>query len=268
MPTSGTGAELLKLAQRHVGEEYRFGASVPKDATDHKGPWDCAEFASWLVFQVSGGLYGCLDDRAAAAIADAFTGAWSRDANALGRAIAVDEAAAIPGAMVLRAPGTAGIKVGHIVVSDGRGGTIEAHSTRLGVIAGSLDKRIWDTGVLVPGITYEPVSDPLPVAEPPMPVLRLTNPPMEGAAVKKVQRMLRRLGFSPGLADGVYGHQTVAAVQAFQIAKGLVVDGEVGRATMRALERVSASPTSTATQIRTAAHRYRNQLSRRIHLHR
>jgi putative peptidoglycan binding protein len=233
-----TGKELLTLARKHVGESYVLGALAPKDNAGHKGPWDCAEFASWLVFQVSAQLYGCADNTARPAAADAFTGFWARDAAALGRKISVDEAAATAGALVLRAPGSAGIKIGHIAVSDGAGGTVEAHSTKRGVIASTLAGRVWDTGVLVPWMVYS-AGSPVPLAPPPATVLRLTDPPMKGSEVKEIQRLLKAAGFAPGPLDGVYGEQTVAAVQAFQIAKGLLPDGEAGPATKKALERAA-----------------------------
>ena len=56
---AATGEQLLALASRHVGEKYVFGALAPKNNQNWKGPWDCAEFASWLVFQTSNSLYGC-----------------------------------------------------------------------------------------------------------------------------------------------------------------------------------------------------------------
>lgn len=51
----------------------------------------------------------------------------------------------------------------------------------------------------------------------------------------ELQRRLTSLGFSPGLLDGKFGRQTKAAVEAFQRAYGLVVDGIPGRQTWAAL---------------------------------
>jgi N-acetylmuramoyl-L-alanine amidase len=230
------GTDLLKLARKHIGERYVLGALAPKDNAAHTGPWDCAEFASWLVFQVSGRLYGCDDDSTNPASADAFTGFWARDVEELGQKISPDDASATPGAMVLRSPGTAGIKIGHIVVSDGDGGTVEAHSTARGVIASTLGGRIWDCGVLVPWMEYS-TGEATPLDPPSGMVLRLTDPQTTGPEVRAVQRLLKAAGFSPGPIDGVYGFQTVAAVRAFQIAKRLVPDGEAGPVTRKALER-------------------------------
>jgi hypothetical protein len=50
--------------------------------------------------------------------------------------------------------------------------------------------------------------------------------------VRQVQRLLRRLGDSPGPIDGLYGPLTTAAVQRFQEAHRVAVDGVVGPVTM------------------------------------
>lgn len=224
---SPTGAALLELAGRHLGEKYVLGAPVPKDNPGWRGPWDCAEFASWLVFQVGGRLYGCNNDASSPSVADAYTGYWQRDANALGQVMSVEEAAAIPGACVLRVPGAGAL--GHIVISDGEGGTVEAHSTKMGVIRSTLAQRRWDKGILVPGIDYTAgpgVSVPAPAI-----VYRLTQPLMTGPKVVEIQQALENAGFNPGVIDGQFGPHTQAAVIAFQLSLGLVSDGEVGAAT-------------------------------------
>ena len=60
------------------------------------------------------------------------------------------------------------------------------------------------------------------------PVLRKgSNDP----AVRDLQEALKALGHDPGPVDGVFGAQTENAVRAFQQARGITVDGVVGRVT-------------------------------------
>src|SRR5580658_288315 len=54
--------------------------------------------------------------------------------------------------------------------------------------------------------------------------------------VEVLQRALAAAGFDPGSFDGEYGPLTETAVSAFQSAKSLFVDGEVGPQTGRALK--------------------------------
>lgn len=141
-----SGSDLVRLAREHVGEKYVLGARVPKDRRDWKGPWDCAEFVSWVVFQVTGKLVGCLS-------ADAYTGAWQRDCEA-GNVIQMPVARAIqlPGAILLRNPRKG--RAGHIVFVAGPNQTIEAHSTKRGVVEATILGRRWDCGILIPGVRY------------------------------------------------------------------------------------------------------------------
>src|SRR5260370_38577370 len=79
-----TGREMFELARQHIGERYD-NVLVPKNNSNWTGPWACAEFMSWLVFQVGGFLYGCLALNAKPATADASTGPWAHDFNRLER---------------------------------------------------------------------------------------------------------------------------------------------------------------------------------------
>lgn len=230
MPRS-TAAALLRLARRHVGEQYVLGAKVPKGNPEWTGPWDCAEFTSWCVYQLTETLFGCKPKSQGPDVADAYTGFWAEDAKKIGREISVAEAAATPGAFLLRVP--QGGVVGHVVISAGDGKTVEAHSTKRGVIESTSEGRRWTTGVLVPGIDVS-MQPPEPVKRPTL-VLRVRTPLMKGDLVKDVQRALRKAGFHAGPIDGVYGPQTASAVQAYQLSKGLLADGETGSRTAKAL---------------------------------
>src|SRR2546428_7404751 len=146
------GERILQLGRRHIGESYVLGSLAPKNNPRWTGPWDCAEFASWLVFQAGQVLYGCASDSNDPASADAYTGYRARDAGRLGVGISVEQAAQTPGAAVLRSPLPGA--VGHIAISDGRGGTVEAHSAGLGVIASTLSGRRWVMGIFLPASEY------------------------------------------------------------------------------------------------------------------
>lgn len=226
------GEKMLKLAETRIGERY-VNVLVPKNNPNWHGPWDCAEFMSWLVYQVSGKLYGCVDNQANPATVEAYTGAWQHDALTTGKRIPWQDAAGIVGAVLLRYPPSPG-SMGHIVVSDGSGGTVEAMGKRWGVCRGKTSGRAWDTGVLVPWFDYDTAVSPLKLVEPKL-LYAIGRAGMKKDVVKDIQRKLAAAGFDPGPVDGDYGHNTAAAVAAFQTVKGLVVDGQVGKQTARTL---------------------------------
>ncbi len=226
-----TGEAILAIARRHLGEPYVLGARAPMGTGGWKGPWDCAEFVSWCLYQASGILFGT-EPRSDPMRADAYTGYWAQQARDAGCTVPVETAAATVGAVLLRFP-QAGV-TGHIVYSDGLGGTVEAHSHKDGVIAGTIDGRRWDTGILVPGVRYFRSGDDI-VPKPAIGVIRLTDPMTKSPAVQRIQHRLVELGYAPGSEDGVYGPQTAHAVTAFQGDRGLVADGEVGPRTLKAL---------------------------------
>ncbi len=231
-----TGKDLLALARTRLGEKYVFGALAPKDDRGCHGPWDCAEFVSWTIYQVAGILYGCNNDAGDPARADAGTLYWGRDANSRGRKISADMAAGIPGAAVLRL--ASGNQCGHIVFSDGQGGTVEAADSRRGVIRSTLSGRRWTCGILPAGIDYgSPLSVPLIEVQPPAATIYyLSEPMMRGEAVFKIQCRLNHLGYlRSDQTDWIYGPKTAYAVQNFQKGHGLVADGEAGPLTLSAL---------------------------------
>lgn len=226
-----TGSDLIDIAGKHLKEPYVFGAVVPKDNAAWKGPWDCAEFTSWCLFQVTRKLFGC-DQSTDPSTANAFTGFWADEARRTGCTAPVIVARNTPGAFLLRFA-TATLP-GHVVICDGKGGTLEAHSHVDGVIRGVVDGRRWDMGILPPSIKYQEPD----MLQPPVPaglVLRIKKPPMRGKLIERLQARLNGLGFIAGDVDGEYGPHTAAAVQAFQLSKGLVPDGEAGKQTLTAL---------------------------------
>ncbi|MEO5339099.1 MAG: peptidoglycan-binding protein [Magnetococcus sp. MYC-9] len=227
-----TGQEIVALAETRVGQSYVLGAKVPKNDPNWQGPWDCAELASWALFQVTGILFGTRPQNNPAR-ADAYTGYWGEQAHAAHAIVDLQAAAGIPGSFVLREPASS--LGGHIVISDGQGGTVEAHSSKRGVIRSTLSGRRWDYGIVVPGVQHSVTSPPAPITTPHSTIYRLTKPLMVGQEVAAIQTALRNHGLNPGHVDGVFGPQTRAAVIDFQKAQGLLPDGEVGQETAGAL---------------------------------
>ena len=227
-----TGAEMYDLAQSRDGERY-VNICIPKNDPNWHGPWDCAEFMSWLVYQVSGRLYGCIDNQGDPATVEAYTGAWKRDSQVIGRRVPWRQAAAIRGGILLRYPPAAG-KMGHIAICDGRGRTMEAMGVAYGVRHGEVDGRVWHTGVLVPGIDYdEDVA--LLAANGPAVIYGEGIAGLDRGVVRRIQDALLQKGVDPGPLDGIFGAKTAAAVATFQGMRGLISDGLVGPQTAAAL---------------------------------
>lgn len=224
-----TGKKIFDLACTKKGQIYKLGVLVPKNKSNYNGPWDCAEFISWMVFQVANQLYGCYNNNGNPAIAEAYTGFWKRDAESKGKIITLAQAARIKGAAVLRV--AADNRIGHIVISDGEGGTIEANGTKTGVIRSTLNGRRWDYGILVPFINYDNPATDIEVTHPSTIIYRYTNPLMVSVKIGEIQQALKAQGFDPQGIDNIYGINTLKAVEAFQQEKGIVADGEVGEIT-------------------------------------
>lgn len=231
IPGDSSGDEIFELALKHCGETYILGARAPMTNAEWSGPWDCAEFASWCVYQATEVLYG-VRPRLDPIRADAFTGYWAEQAREDNATVSLEEAVRARGACLLRAPRSH--RCGHIAISDGNGGTVEAHCASTGVIQQRASGRRWDFGVLVPGVRYFLGDEPIEIAQP-VTILQLADPMMRGQRVRQVQEALASRGLDVGAIDGIYGPQTESAVQIFQERHGLVADGEVGDLTWRAL---------------------------------
>lgn len=225
-----SGADIVKVAATKLGKQYVFGARVPLDDPNWNEPWDCAEYCSWAVFQVSKKIYGCTNDNDPPHKADAYTGSWKRDALSLGRIVTVPEASHIAGAMLLRRSASSG----HIVISEGTGnGTLEARGAQYGVVRYVISGRPWDIGILVPWIDYDTAG--LKIAEQkyeaPFTLRTLEGGVQHGDAIAAVQNTLRGAGYYDGTITGRYDVRTEVAVRDFQVDKGLTPDGQVGLAT-------------------------------------
>ncbi|MGV9879658.1 peptidoglycan-binding domain-containing protein [Streptomyces sp. NPDC003006] len=61
------------------------------------------------------------------------------------------------------------------------------------------------------------------------------KPGDQGRAVKELECLLDRCGYDPGPIDGVFDLRTRDALVRFQRDHGLVIDGQTGQATWRAL---------------------------------
>ncbi|WP_052732565.1 peptidoglycan-binding domain-containing protein [Hymenobacter terrenus] len=228
-----TGQDLLELAETRLGEKY-VNVLVPKDNPNWHGPWDCAEFASWVVYQKVNELYGCVNNNGNPATTESYSGAWVNDASN-GTLLVVNQATAniTPGIILIRRPPLPG-RMGHVAITDGKGGTVEAAGAGLGVRRGKVEGRVWHFCVQIPEVTYAATGAVVPPKPLPF-LLTLEEPNIKSALVGKVQRALKAAGFDPGTIDNEYGPHTVAAVIAFQKLNRLVADGDVGPLTAKKL---------------------------------
>ncbi len=234
--TLPTGDALLLLAGQHLGEAAGCGVTVPKDNPRWRGPWDAAEFVTWVVCRCTGRLHGCGNHSVHPSMARASAQAWFDDI-ALGTLASVDrvEANTVAGVVLVRLPPWPEHGGGQVALSDGQGGTVEVLGRSRGVARGRVEGRLWHAFGRLPGLAYRQAREsfvPRPLPE----LLAWREVPLRGPRVRAVQRALKAAGIDPGALDGTYGAHTVAAVTAFQRHKGLIADGVVGPVTARALK--------------------------------
>lgn len=224
-----TGRQFIDLASRHLGQKYVLGAKVPFENPNYKGPWDCAEFISYIVYQAAGIKVGIQGD-------ESYTGYWANEIGKQCKKISISEAAQTPGAILLRPPGFKGISIGHIVFSDGNAGTIEAKSSKENVCKSVIKGRYWDCGLLINNISYTINPDfKFDYTNPPF-NFYVTNPLMEHAIVEETKTKLQQLNIYHGSIDNRYDTETALAVSNYQRIKGLVVDGVLGKDTLKSLQ--------------------------------
>ncbi len=230
---ASNGQAIIDLGRTRIGQKYVFGVTVPLDNPDWKGPWDCAEFASWCAYQCYGLIFGA--GATEFARANPYSGYWLKEAKTRGRMISWRDALKIPGAALIRAP-HAGV-IGHVAFAVGDGeSTLEARGAKYGVGEFSDAKtRAWTIGCLLPDVAYAE----MPIARKPARLPKghfwLKRPNFKGPEIVALQRALSSAGFDPGPVDGVFGPFVNAALLAFQEHKGIDVDGVFGREAASAL---------------------------------
>ena len=229
---SNLASELIDVGSSRVGQKYILGAQVPLNNANWSGPWDCAEFASWCVFQAYGFIFGA-NSKTDVTKAEPWSGFWAAEASKSGRVIPWQDALKIEGAVLIRKPAPG--KIGHVAFSMGDGErTLEARGAAFGVgIFGGAGARAWSFGCLLPNVDYDLALDAIPGPPPagktfPEGYLWWKKPPFKSAVVFAAQRALKGKGIDPGPIDGEFGENTHKAVAAFQLQNGVEVDGVIG----------------------------------------
>ncbi|MBC8026485.1 MAG: peptidoglycan-binding protein [Steroidobacteraceae bacterium] len=127
---AASASDIFELALEHVGEPYVLGSRARWATRSGEA---CGMRRVRVVVPVPGDRRVVRSEAAQRSRrADAFTDFWFDQAHAANAVIPVEVAARTVGAFVVRKPMPG--KIGHIVISDGKGGTIEAHSSETGVI--------------------------------------------------------------------------------------------------------------------------------------
>ena len=134
-------------------------------------------------------------------------------------------------------PGIALRSDGHVGVYVGGGYAVEERGFNYGCVKTRVKDRKWTHWYYLPFIDYGEGGSVKPPQTEYALGSRLLRKGTEGNDVKQLQEYLLRLGYSlPKYgADGDFGAETEAAVQAFQEDEGLEVDGKYGEKSHAAL---------------------------------
>jgi hypothetical protein len=228
--------QVLDRARSQIGvTEHPAGSNhtVYGDWYGVTGPW-CAMFVSWCTYKEGLALSATTSKGFAYTPAGA---AWFQGRR---RWTARPAAGHI---VFFNFPGDNVNRISHVgivesVRPDGSIVTIEGNTDeRGGRTGGKVMRKLRRIGIVGYGIPDYDGAGRRPTGAPSSPGFpgRLLRLGLSGPDVKLVQGRLLQLGVARLAVDGEFGPMTRAAVQAFQRAKGLEVDGVVGPRTWKAL---------------------------------
>lgn len=156
----------------------------------------------------------------------------------------IDTLPDVPGVILYHMDGNG--EMSHTGVYVGSGYAVEARAAAYGVVKTVVKARSWTHWAALPGVldddgeqsstTENKLQESTSKAQngtsgtvvTDMSTLRNGS---KGTQVKVLQFLLNEKGFDCGSVDGIWGKKTLAAVKAYQKAKGLDVDGVVGKNT-------------------------------------
>ena len=153
----------------------------------------------------------------------------------------IDTLPDVAGVLLYQSDGKGGMR--HTGICIGGGYAVEARAAKYGVVKTANKDRPWTHWAALPGVL-----DGVEVEEPEQGAVEETVPEDNakgsvvktmttlrkgdsGTQVKVLQWLLGLNGFDAGTVDGIFGAKTLAAVQAYQQANSLAVDGIVGSKT-------------------------------------
>lgn len=153
----------------------------------------------------------------------------------------IDTLPDVPGVLLYQSNGKGGMR--HTGICIGNGYAVEARAAKYGVVKTVNKERPWTHWAALPGVldgaeVQEPEQDAVEEAAPKGSVVKTMKTLRKGdrgTQVKVLQWLLGQNGHDAGTVDGIFGTKTLAAVQAYQKAKGLTVDGIVGAKTWEQL---------------------------------
>lgn len=143
--SSGNAVTMVRLLKTKLGQPYILGAAVPKYLKEWMGPWDCAEYVAWGLYQTMGSAYA---RHLNAGMIGSFAGGYHHEGNGVKyhnasagimarqfeRLHAINPricSEVTNAAEIKRTPGLIGTyngtRMAHVFVTDGNSRTLEAH---------------------------------------------------------------------------------------------------------------------------------------------
>lgn len=156
----------------------------------------------------------------------------------------IDTLPDVPGVILYHMDGKG--EMSHTGVYVGDGYAVEARSAAYGVVKTAVKSRSWTHWAVLPGVLSDDGDNSPTTSEKPkestsknenatsgtvVTTMRTLRKGDKGTQVRVLQYLLNFFGHDAGKADGIFGTNTEKAVRSYQKAKGLGVDGIVGKNT-------------------------------------